>query len=97
MVKEYLPREPPVPPEACAMPDALLDQAACLGIVDNTFFIGLGGTYRPALKICAECPIRALCAKVGKEQPFGVWGGTTPRDRGFTQNGKRRSDYHRPG
>lgn len=32
---------------------------------------------------CWSCPVRAECAALGAEEEYGVWGGTTPADRGF--------------
>lgn len=42
----------------------------------NTFHM-----YDEALAICAGCPVKTQCLEEGLDQPFGVWGGTTPRHR----------------
>ncbi len=36
-----------------------------------------------AVSICSLCPARAACAEMGEGEAYGVWGGTTPADRGF--------------
>lgn len=42
-----------------------------------------------AKKICAACPVRADCLRFAESGPevFGIWGGTTQRERA---NGRRR-------
>lgn len=37
--------------------------------------------YRPALALCATCPVAAPCRAAGADEPDGVWGGTTPAMR----------------
>ena len=44
--------------------------------------------YGPALAVCVTCPVREPCHDAGKAEPLGVWGGTTPADRGYA--GRRR-------
>ncbi|MDA8183587.1 MAG: WhiB family transcriptional regulator [Actinomycetota bacterium] len=44
-------------------------------------------TYGPALALCAGCPVVEPCRTAGAGEPAGVWGGTTPADRGI---GRRR-------
>lgn len=66
------------------------DQARCAGYPPEMFF---GFTAerpqrkerreRLALEVCAECPVRAECRDAGREEPFGIWGGTTSEERGF--------------
>jgi hypothetical protein len=40
-----------------------------------------------AVALCNTCPRKLQCAQDGLEEPYGVWGGTTPRQRGFRQRG----------
>jgi WhiB family transcriptional regulator, redox-sensing transcriptional regulator len=50
---------------------------------DAIFFPERGGSSKAAKAICARCPVRSECldyALVSKE-PFGIWGGTSERER----------------
>lgn len=66
--------------------------AACRGADTGLFFPvgdhGLQPDYRPALAICAGCPVMDDCREASAREPFGVWGGTVPEERGF-HNGQR--------
>lgn len=44
--------------------------------------------YGPALAICATCPVIGPCRETSAHEPWGVWGGTTPEERGY-MNGQR--------
>lgn len=48
------------------------------------------GDYRVAKGLCRSCPIRFECAEyaVSNNEPYGVWGGLTPRERGGISNGR---------
>lgn len=45
-----------------------------------------------AKKICAACPVRAECLRFAESGPevFGVWGGTTQRERTMRRRRRRR-------
>jgi WhiB family redox-sensing transcriptional regulator len=34
-----------------------------------------------AKAICRRCPVQAACLEYGMGESFGVWGGSSPRDR----------------
>lgn len=57
--------------------------SACIGFEVKIFFPGADGDARPALRICENCPVRAECLEYALEsrQRYGVWGGTTERQR----------------
>lgn len=66
--------------------------AACLDTPTSVFFpVGKSGKgamsyedlHAPAKAICARCPIRRQCLDEHRHERFGVWGGTTPEERGF--------------
>ena len=57
-----------------------LPQAKCRGLNPEVFF---GHDYTEALAVCASCPERIKCRDMHREEPHGVFGGTTPADRGF--------------
>ena len=46
--------------------------------------------YDIAKLVCDQCPVRVNCERLGAEEEFGMWGGTTPNDR------KRLSSYIPP-
>lgn len=55
--------------------------AACLGMDPELFFPGKGEALTPAKAVCASCPVRTECLDWGMEEGFGIWGGTSDRDR----------------
>lgn len=57
--------------------------AACRDVDSALFFPGQDGDPRPALRVCAGCPVSAECLEWALEtrQRFGIWGGATERDR----------------
>lgn len=46
----------------------------------------------PAKALCATCPVQAECltAALDQDEQYGVWGGTTPRDRRKLRKGVSR-------
>ncbi len=60
--------------------------AACRGTENPRQFFD--APFTAALAICARCPVRPVCGDVGANEPYGVWGGTLPEERGFV-NGTR--------
>lgn len=69
------------------MPDWSSD-AACLTIDPETFFPhGEGQTAWPriarAKEICQECPVLVVCLEfaLATNAQYGIWGGTTARER----------------
>ncbi len=65
------------------------DQAACLGVNPELFFVGYGTDRGPgrisvasvtkALTCCARCPVRGPCldyaTNTAGHNDFGIWGG----------------------
>lgn len=47
----------------------------------DMFFPTRGADLGPAREICAECPARDACADHALAEKFGVWGGTSERER----------------
>ena len=64
-------------------PGKWIELAECNGVDTDIFYPGPGDKRTPALakKICARCPVINECAEYGREDPFGIWGGETPRER----------------
>lgn len=65
--------------------------AACRGRTDVMFPAmrsgGMAPDYGPAVELCAGCPVIEPCRVAGAREPAGMWGGTTPAERG---KGRRR-------
>ena len=60
-----------------------VDAAACVGMADEVFFPASTGVVAAveAKEICRRCPVMVACLEYGLREPFGVWGGTTERER----------------
>lgn len=56
---------------------------ACRGIDTSLFFPGRGESVAEAKAVCAGCVVRVECADfaLSTNQRFGIWGGTTERER----------------
>lgn len=63
-------------------PAPWMRDAACKGLT-NLFFphVGDGSTSKQAQTVCQGCPVNAECAEYGSREIYGVWAGTTPRQR----------------
>jgi hypothetical protein len=70
------------PPLRLYEPQPWRDHAACKGLT-SLFFTERGESTREAKAVCAGCPVRAECMAfaVDNAERFGVWGGTTERQR----------------
>jgi WhiB family transcriptional regulator, redox-sensing transcriptional regulator len=58
-------------------------QARCVEVDPEIFFPERGGSSKAARAVCAQCTVRDKCldyALNNKEQ-FGIWGGTSERER----------------
>jgi len=59
-----------------------LDDAACKGLDPELFYAESGSAVLRAKSVCAQCPTRERCLEWAvKREEFGVWGGTTARER----------------
>jgi len=56
---------------------------ACRGVDPDLFFPGLGVSPREAKEICKTCDARLACLEFALQngEKFGVWGGTSERQR----------------
>ena len=63
---------------ACRNPD---DPAAAAALMFPTSTRGRAIDYRAALAICATCTVKPQCAKAGRNETNGVWGGRVKDDR----------------
>jgi WhiB family redox-sensing transcriptional regulator len=58
-------------------------KARCLEVDPEIFFPERGGSSKAARAVCSLCEVRIQClryALVNREQ-FGIWGGTSERER----------------
>jgi WhiB family redox-sensing transcriptional regulator len=57
--------------------------AACRQADPDLFFPGDDGDADTAIRICRGCPVRTACLEWALDARirYGVWGGTTERDR----------------
>ncbi|WP_369276475.1 WhiB family transcriptional regulator [Streptomyces sp. R11] len=67
-------------------------RAACAHTDHNVFFTNSG--HRAAARaqqICASCTVTAECLQHAESRPerFGIWGGKTAHDRGWSADGRR--------
>ncbi|MFP5577158.1 MAG: WhiB family transcriptional regulator [Acidimicrobiia bacterium] len=56
---------------------------ACRGADPDVFFPDRGESLEPAKRICGECVVRDECLEhaLRNGERFGVWGGTSERER----------------
>lgn len=59
-------------------------RAACRGLMAPgraMFFPGRGEPTDHARSVCATCPVTGPCGQAGADEKFGVWAGTSERQR----------------
>jgi WhiB family redox-sensing transcriptional regulator len=73
------------PPRIRERPQAgeWLTAAACRGMDPELFFPDRGEPTEPAKAVCAGCRVRGECLDyaLANVERFGVWGGTSERER----------------
>ena len=42
-----------------------------------------------AIALCLSCPLLDECRQAGRDEEYGIWGGTTERDRGMVRERTR--------
>jgi WhiB family transcriptional regulator, redox-sensing transcriptional regulator len=62
---------------------AFMTVGACRGTDPDVFFPDRGESLEPAKRICGECVVRDECLEhaLANGERFGVWGGTSERER----------------
>lgn len=57
--------------------------AACRGLDPEVFFAATDEPTRAALAVCSRCPVRVECLgyAIAAGERFGIWGGTTEKQR----------------
>jgi WhiB family redox-sensing transcriptional regulator len=66
------------------------DQANCAGMGPDVWFPGRGESISAQREICAACTVRAECLEFGLDEPAGIWGGLTGRERRRVRASRRR-------
>ncbi|GAA2067639.1 WhiB family transcriptional regulator [Catenulispora yoronensis] len=76
------------------------DRAACHDFGSELFFesdnelrVVRARREQAAKKVCAMCPVRRECLRFAESGPevFGVWGGTTQRERAVRRRRRKRA------
>lgn len=64
-------------------PPEWMDAALCTQTDPEIFMPPVGGSPRPAKRICARCPVTDECLQyaLDRREPNGVWGGKTAEER----------------
>lgn len=69
-------------------------EGSCRGVAgaDGLFFPERGESTRDAKAVCADCPVKAECLEyaLANSEKFGIWGGTSERERRRLRNDRRR-------
>lgn len=58
-------------------------KARCLEVDPEIFFPERGGSSRAARAVCSQCDVRLECLRYAlrNREQFGIWGGTSERER----------------
>jgi WhiB family redox-sensing transcriptional regulator len=67
------------------------ERGACRGVDPALFFPGRGESTAQARAVCATCPVAAECLEhaLTKTERFGIWGGTSERERKALRRARR--------
>lgn len=59
------------------------EKALCATTDPEVFFPEKGGSSKAAKRICLACEVRTECLEyaIAHEEPFGIWGGLSERER----------------
>ena len=70
---------------------AFMDLGSCRGMDPDIFFPDRGESLSPAKAICAECIVQVECLEyaLDNRERFGVWGGTSERERRRLRRSRR--------
>ena len=70
---------------------AFMDLGSCRGMDPDIFFPDRGESLAPAKTVCGECIVRDECLEFALDhgERFGVWGGTSERERRKLRRARR--------
>lgn len=68
--------------------------ANCLGVDPELFYPERGASTREAKEVCRGCAVRAECLDyaIAAGEKFGIWGGTSERERRRIRRARGLSD-----
>jgi WhiB family redox-sensing transcriptional regulator len=57
--------------------------ARCAEVDPEIFFPERGGSSKAARAVCSQCDVRSQCLEyaLNNKEQFGIWGGTSERER----------------
>lgn len=69
------------------------DRASCGEVGGDEWFPEKGGSSRAAKKVCGRCEVRQECLEYALEhdERWGVWGGTSERQRRALKRASRKA------
>src|SRR5436309_1178268 len=75
--------DPPGAPRRETIGREWMDRAACRGLEPELFFPDDGADPAEAIAVCRCCMVRRECLEYAQQhrEPYGIWGGLTPRQR----------------
>ncbi len=58
-------------------------KARCSEVDPEIFFPERGGSSKAARQVCSNCQVRDICLEyaLNNKEQFGIWGGTSERER----------------
>ena len=58
-------------------------EARCTQVDPEIFFPERGGSSKAARMVCKGCPVQGICLEyaLNNKEQFGIWGGTSERER----------------
>jgi WhiB family transcriptional regulator, redox-sensing transcriptional regulator len=58
-------------------------KSRCLEVDPEIFFPERGGSSKAARAVCSQCEVRIECLRyaLANREQFGIWGGTSERER----------------
>ena len=70
---------------------SFMDLGSCRGLDPEIFFPDRGHSLRPAQKVCGGCIVADECLEyaLANGERFGVWGGTSERERRRIRRARR--------
>lgn len=59
------------------------ERALCAQTDPEAFYPEKGGSVREAKRVCSRCEVKAECLEfaLAKNETFGIWGGTSNKER----------------
>jgi WhiB family redox-sensing transcriptional regulator len=76
-----------------------MNQAACKGRDIRSFYPERGGSTAEARSACRQCPVLDACLEYALEhdERFGIWGGTSEKEREKARRKRQRAARSRNG